>query len=362
MAGQAPPPPDIPGDTLGCLGGIATDRALDLMRAVTTAREAPIGQTPKEVIWRKNKSRLYRYLRKTPPTRQRPVFLCMPLINRADILDLRPGGSFVEFLLGQGFDVFIYDWGAWGPEDRGVDVSELLVRYLPRAVREARRVSGQEMTLLGYCIGGTLAAIFAALYPEAPFKNLVLFTAPIDFADSGDFGVWTAKGVFPVEKIRETLPTVPGEFIDLGSKMLNPVGNTLGTYVRLWERLGDPKFDVKAWQAMFRWVNEGTPFPGAAYYQWITEFYQENKLVKGTFEVEGRPVLLSDIRWPVLNVAATADTIAPRPTTAAILQCVSSEDKEEALVEGGHVGIVVGRAAKGNLWPRVADWLVRHDS
>jgi polyhydroxyalkanoate synthase len=339
----------------------ATDRAVELMRVSLGAREAPVGQTPKEIVWRKNKSRLYRYTRKTPPTRRTPIFLSMPLINRSFVLDLRPGGSFVEFLLNQGHDVFLYDWGTWGPEDRNVTLSDLLVSYLPRAIQKARRLVDEDLTLLGYCIGGTLAASFAALYPEAPVKNLILFTAPIDFANAGDFGIWTANGAFPVEKIREVMPTVPGEFIDVGSKMLSPLSTTVGTYVRLWERLGDPNFDVKAWQAMNRWVNEGTPFPGAAYYQWITEFYQGNRLVKGAIVVGGKPIKLSSVRWPILNVAATADTIAPRPTTAAILDLVSSKDREEVLLEGGHVGIVVGRSAKGNLWPKVADWLTRHD-
>ncbi len=339
----------------------STDRALEMMRAVLTAKEMPLGLTPKEVVWRKNKSRLYHYLRETPAKYRTPVFLSMPLINRADILDLRPGGSFVEYLVGQGFEVYMYDWGIWGPEDRNITVAELLTGYLPRAVRHASEHAGHDLTMLGYCIGGTLAASFAALYPVAPINNLVLFTAPIDFTDSGDFGVWTAKGVFPIEMIRDVLPTVPSGLIDAGSKMLSPVGNMVGTYVKLWERLGDPKFDVKAWQAMYRWVNDGTPFPGAAYYQWITEFYQENRLFRGTFEVNGKRLHLSDIRLPLLNVAASADTIAPRATTAAIMDSVSSTDKEEFLLDGGHVGIVVGRSAKGNLWPKVADWLARHD-
>ncbi len=339
----------------------STDRVLELMRVSLQARQASVGQTPAEVLWRKNKSRLIRYTRSSPPTHRTPVFLCMPLINRAFVLDLRPGGSLVEYLLQQGFDVFMYDWGIWGPEDRGVTLDALLTRYLPRAIEHARDAAGTDLTLLGYCIGGTLAACFAALYPEAPVKNLILFTAPVDFAEAGDFGVWTTKGAFPIDKIREVLPVIPGEFIDVGSKMLNPLPNTLGTYIRLYERLGDPKFDVKAWQAMNRWVNEGTPFPGEAYYQWITQFYQENRLVKGCLRIADRPVRLGDIRIPILNVAASADSIAPRPTTDAVLKLVSSEDKEEFLLDGGHVGIVVGRTARGNLWPRVSAWLARHD-
>jgi polyhydroxyalkanoate synthase len=292
------------------------------------------------------------------------VFLVLPLINRAYILDLRPGASFVQFLVEQGFDVFMLDWGIPGDEDRDLDLDTLLVRYLRRAVARARFVSGAEsLTLLGYCIGGTLAACYTALFggEPVPVKNLVLFTTPIDFSEAGQFGTWTARGAFPIDDLTDIYPTVPGAMPDLGSKMLNPLPTTIGTYVRLYDRLGDPTFDVTGWQAMYRWVNEGVPFPSAAYRQWIKEFYQSNKLAQGSLSIDGRRVRLSDIQCPLLNVAATADTIAPRPTTSAITRLVSSTDTEEIVLKGGHVGIVVGRAASTALWPRVADWLQRHD-
>ena len=88
-----------------------SNRTVEMLRAVLGAPAAPVGITPKEVVWRKNKARVYRYTRDGPPTRRTPVFLVMPLINRAYILDLRPGASLVEYLLQQGFDVFMLDWG-----------------------------------------------------------------------------------------------------------------------------------------------------------------------------------------------------------------------------------------------------------
>jgi polyhydroxyalkanoate synthase len=339
----------------------ASRRALDMAHAVLGAADAPVGTTPKTTIWRKNKARLYRYTRTTPAVRRTPLFLVLPLINRGYILDLRPGASLVEFLLERGFDVYLLDWGTAGDEDRGLDLDTLLTRYMPRALRAALAASGaEELTLLGYCIGGTLATCYTALYPNG-IKNLVLFTTPIDFSDAGRFGAWTAPAVFPIDKLTEIWPVVPGSLPDLGSKMLNPLPSTMGAYVRLWDRLDDARFDVRGWQAMYRWVNEGVPFPSAAYRQWITQFYQGNKLARGTLSIAGQRVRLENIRCPLLNVAAAADQIAPRPTTSAIVRRVSSADTEELVLSGGHVGIVVGRAANTTLWPRVADWLSRHD-
>jgi polyhydroxyalkanoate synthase len=144
-------------------------------------------------------------------------------------------------------------------------------------------------------------------------------------------------------------------------KLISPLSGTVGVYVRLWDRLGDPNFDVAGWQAMSRWVNDAVPFAGAAYRQWITEFYRHNKLARGTLVLAGQRVRRERIRCPLLNVAGSADTITPRSTTSAILGLVGSQDKEEHVLKGGHVGILVGRTASTELWPRLARWLEQRD-
>jgi polyhydroxyalkanoate synthase len=339
----------------------SADRAVEMATAVLGAADAPVGLTPKELIWRKNKARLYRYLRSEPATHRTPIFLVLPLINRAYILDLRPGASFVEFLLGQGYDVFLIDWGTPGDEDQALDITTLVTRYLPRAARAIQRVTGvEQMTVLGYCIGGSLAACFVALHPELA-RNLILLTAPIDFSDAGQFGRMTERNVFPIERLTDTFPTVPANLPDIGTKLLNPVASYVGTYVRLYERLGDPNFDVRGWQALYRWVNDSVPFGGGAFRQWIVEFYQENRLVRDALQMEGRPVRLRNITCPLLNVAASRDQIAPRATTSVVTHRVASADATEIVIEGGHVGIVVGRTASRDLWPRIAAWMDAHD-
>ena len=334
---------------------------LDVVSTALGARDAAVGPTPKEVIWRKNKARLYRYERKTPATKKTPVLCIMPLINRAYILDLRPGASFVAYLLSQGHEVYLLDWGEWNDEDRSLTLDALLTQYMARAVRIVAQQAGGPLTMLGYCIGGAMATCCTALHTEGLITNLVLLTTPIDFADAGPFGVWTRPEVFPLQELTSVFPAVPGAYPDIGSKLLQPLPASLGQFVRLEEKLREPRFDRHGWQAMFRWVNEGVAFPAGCYRQWIGEFYQHNKLVRGELVMDGRKVLLANIRCPILNVVASSDVIAPRPTTSAILQHVSSTDKEEVIVKGGHVGIVVGKAAAVELWPKVGAWLAARD-
>ena len=99
----------------------AYQRAVKGVRTTMGASQIPVGLTPRETIWALNKTRLYRYRSPQPVERRYPVplLLVYALINKPYIFDLRPGRSFVEFMLGQGFDVYLLDWGVPSPEDRG---------------------------------------------------------------------------------------------------------------------------------------------------------------------------------------------------------------------------------------------------
>ena len=131
-------------------------------------------------MWTHRGTTLYRY-RSSQRTQPVPVLLVFALINRPDIFDLKPGNSFVEYLLEQGYDVFLLDWGVPGDEDGDLGLEYYVCDALPWAIRETLRESGEdELTLLGWCIGGTLCAMHAALEPDSPVRNLALLTTPID--------------------------------------------------------------------------------------------------------------------------------------------------------------------------------------
>ncbi|NJN99246.1 MAG: alpha/beta fold hydrolase [Anaerolineales bacterium] len=161
-------------------------RYLEGTQVVRDSFDLPVGLTPRELVWALNKAKLYRYYPSQPLTRPRhptPLLLVYALINKPYIFDLRPGRSFIEFMVNQGFDLYLLDWGAPGPEDRSIRFDDYASDYLPRAVRKMLRVSGaREFSMLGYCIGATLATLYAALYPQAPLRNLILLTAPLDFS------------------------------------------------------------------------------------------------------------------------------------------------------------------------------------
>jgi polyhydroxyalkanoate synthase len=335
------------------------ENARTLIR-VSTSR-ATVAQTPKQVIWTLNKAKLYRYIPVVPAEQRHkvPLLLVFALMNRPYILDLRPGNSFTEYMVKQGYDVYLLDWGAPGPEDKGLKFDDYVLDYLPRALRKLKAVSGcDEFSMLGWCIGAILTTIYAALRPDSGLKNLILLTAPLDFSDktAGGFVRWVNDQSFDPDKIIDAFGNVPGEMIDYGAKALKPVENYIGSYLTLWDNLDEPRI-VESWHAMNTWVTDLIPMAGATYRQLIKELYQENRLIEGRLIIRGERVDLSRIRANLLNVIALADHISPPCQSESVMTKVSSQDQLLLKVKGGHIGMMAGSGALKYTWPHIEAWL-----
>jgi len=325
---------------------------------LTTEPEPQVGQTPKEVIWTKNKAKLYRYQPAKEKKFKVPVLMIYALINKPYVLDLYPGSSLIEYLTDRGHDVYLLDWGIPGYEDRHMKLDDYILDYIPRAVNKVLRKSeAEEITLFGYCMGGTMTSIFASLYTDLPIRNIIFLTSPFDFSDAGLYTNWLKEEYFNLDKMVDTLGIIPPEMIDFGNKMLKPIVNFFGPYVNLADRADNEKF-VKSWGLMQKWVNDGIPFAGEAFRQWIREFYQQNKLIHDELYIRGHKVELKNIKANILNIAAERDHIASPNQVEPIMNKVSSKDKTYELMPTGHVSVIVGGAAVKKTYPMIEEWLI----
>src|SRR5919202_6713746 len=183
--------------------------------------EVEVGLTPKDVVWHRGEARLFHYESARQKEYTVPVLIVYAPILRPYILDLVPGNSFVEYLLGEGFDVYLLDWGNAGPEDKHLSFEDWILDYMPEAVESVLRSSQvQQLTIYGYCQGGTMSAMYASLFPEEHLKNLSLLATPVDFApeDPGIFGLWTlwsrnSEDHFDPDLIVEAFGNVPEDFL-----------------------------------------------------------------------------------------------------------------------------------------------------
>ncbi len=322
---------------------------------VLNPKEPPIGPTSRQEVYRKNKSRLYRY---ESPRKYRTPLLFVPNlgISRPYIFDLLPGGSFIEHMTREGFDFYLLDWGVFGPEDNSLTVDDCVTRILPRMARKVLESSGaRELSVLGYCMGAPLSACFLPLHPELSVRNFINMAGPIDFSKAGLFRRWLDKQYFDADRFVDTLGQIPPEMVKAGFKLLKPTMD-LSAGLNLWWNLWNDEY-VRAYRALNKWANEYVAFPGEFFRHWVKEFYQENRLIRGELRLGGKPVRLETIRCPLLVVVAQEDYIAPPACVRALIDAVGSRDKEYVELPGGHISLIAGRAASRHCWPKVSGWL-----
>jgi len=311
--------------------------------------------TPKDVIWRDGIAQLYRFRPTEGAPRDGkalPVLLVPSIINRWYVLDLRPTASLAGALVKAGLDVYCLDWGAPEDEDRFLSWDDLQAR-LGRAVRKTLRdAGGKRLSLLGYCMGATLASIYAALHNDevGGFVNLA---GPIDFSQGGFLAQMTDKRWFDPDAIASA-GNMGAAQMQAGFAALRPTLN-IAKWVGWLDRahLAEAR---ESFDALEGWSSDNISFPAAAYATYIRELYQDNRLVRGEHFVAGQRVTLESITCPLLTVVAEKDTICPPPAAKALNERSRSGDAQVLTVPGGHVGAVVGGKAATLLYPALARW------
>lgn len=321
------------------------------------ASPAPVlGATPKDVLIERGTMRLYHYHPRVAEVYRVPLLLVMATTNRGYVFDMVPGQSLVAFLLDAGFDVFMLDWEAPRPDERSLTLESYVLDFLPAAIARVAEESGEtDLSLVGYCFGGVLSLLWAALHADAGPANLVTFTTPIDFSQMDLFQSWADRRFFDVDRLVDTFGNCPGDYLYTAFDMLRPGARAAGQ-VRLYDQLWDEQF-VRSFRMFDRWASDVLPLAGEYFRQTTKMLMWDNRLFHGTMEVGGRPVDLSAITAPFLHVAAEHDHIVPAAASAPLIGRIGSADKEEIVLKGGHVSLVAGGNAVRRLWPTLAGWL-----
>jgi polyhydroxyalkanoate synthase subunit PhaC len=325
-----------------------------LIKHAAEVGEPPVAPTPHKVVYTRGPMRLLRFM--SPNRRYRtPILFVYSLINRYYILDFLPGKSLIEFMIGKGYDVYAIDWGTPGTAEQRMTWEDILSGVIGSAVRWALRTSGApDLTMYGYCMGGTMALAYAALHPEG-IKNFVAQATPVDFHGGGVFAKWTRPEHFNVDALVDAYGNVPIELMESGFSMMAPIQRAT-KWLDVFRRIEDPEF-VTTFLAMEHWASDNVPFPGEVYRQYIKDCYQENNFCNGRMMIGGERVDLGKIRCALLNVIAENDTIAPPKSSEALSRLVSSTDQETFRFPVGHIGLSTSSKGPKLLWPKIAGWI-----
>jgi polyhydroxyalkanoate synthase len=322
------------------------------------ARRVRKGVTPSEVVYEEDRLKLLHYMPQGEPRYRTPLVFIYALVNRPYILDLKKGRSVVANFVERGFDTYLVDWGVPLNADRHLTLDDYINGYMVNVMDFLReRTGADKLNVLGYCMGGTMSAMFTALHPDR-VKNLSLLAAPIDFAtQDGLLNVWTRPEYFDVDKFVDAFGNCPPQYLQSIFTLLRPVGNLLEKPINFYEHMHEEKF-LDDYLTTESWLNDNIPVPGEVYREFVKYLYQKNLLTQNMMPVGKHIVNLKNITCPVLNIMAGQDDLVPCSQGTPFNDLVGSKDRKSILLNGsGHIGLAIGSRAQREVWPQACDWL-----
>jgi len=254
-----------------------------------------------------------------------PVVLVPSLINPPRILDLDAAVSLTGAIAAMEHSVLLLDWG---PADRRSELS--VAGHVEQLLLPLLRSIPGSFSLIGYCLGGTMAIAAANLIPV---ERVVTLAAPWAFARYPDSSKQALQDMWRHSKAAaETLGALPMEVLQAAFWSLDPE-RTVRKFAE-FGRLDPGSADARRFVELEEWANQGEPLPYPAARELVEDMFGRDLPGRGEWQVGGQTVV-DRLSAPALHLTAERDLIAPPQTSAA---------GNVVAIDSGHVGMIVGSA------------------
>ena len=305
-----------------------------------------LAMTPGEVVYRNHMVELIQYAPTTAQVHAEPVLIVPSCIMKYYILDLSSHNSMVRWLVSQGHTVFILSWRNPDENDALLLMDDYVNEGVLASLHHVAQASAERVHLMGYCLGGTFAAMAAAalerqritMTEEATIAlaSLTLLAAETDFREPGEMGVLIDDAqVRMLEDMMAETGFLTGRQMAGSFQFLHSRELVWSSQTRRW-LLGEEEIP----NDLMVWNTDVTRLPAAMHSQYLRQCFLHNDLATGNLELSGHTLNLRDIHLPVFAVGTVKDHVAPWRSVYKLHRLVSSP-VTFVLTNGGHnAGII----------------------
>lgn len=306
-----------------------------------------IATTPGAVIYENRIMQLIYYQPKTKKQYERPILIIPPCINKFYIFDLKKETSYIQWLLDQGYPVFIISWVNPGKDMAEVNFEDYVVEGPVKAVEVMKKEMGvPSVNVVGYCIGGTMLTAALAYLKKKKRKDIhsaTFLATLIDFEKSGELGLFIDDdNLSHLEKNMSEKGYFDGADMHITFSMLRANDMVWSFMINNYLLGKDPfPFDLLYWNS------DHTRLPAAMHSYYLRNMYQSNQLIKpGGIQIRGVPITISNIDVPCYFLAAHDDHIAPWQSSYEGMKRLGGKNKTFVLTASGHVAGIVNHPVK----------------
>lgn len=284
-----------------------------------------------------------------------PILLLPSVINRSFVLDLLPEKSLIKSYLQNGHDVYMIDWGVPHSHEQYLSFENLLSIYVDFLLTKVFQDSEeQKLHIVGHCLGGTIGLVLANINPDR-FASISLLTAPVNFSDDDKLSRWARHPEFDLEAFIEAYGNVPWFLLQSSFIALKPT-QLLSKARQYLTKSKDNRFLRNFW-AMESWSNDNVNLRARCFYLLLKDLYRENALSAGRVSLQGRRIDLSQLTLPIFTLIADHDHIVAKNSHLRSEMVPLVKKFEKVVVEGGHVGALLGGRSQKVLWPKMIEWM-----
>ncbi|WP_298256998.1 class I poly(R)-hydroxyalkanoic acid synthase [uncultured Litoreibacter sp.] len=305
-----------------------------------------IATTEGSVVFRNHMFELIQYKPTTEQVHATPVVIFPPWINKFYVMDLKPQNSLIKWIVDQGHTLFIVSWVNPDESYADVGIDTFIDEGYLTAFEQVKKITGEaQLNAVGYCIAGTMLSLVLALMKkrgDTSVKSATFFTMLSDFEDPGEMGVFLENDfVDGIERQVADKGYLHSFFMSRTFSYLRANDLVYGPAIRSY-MMGEapPAFDLLYWNG------DSTNLPGRFVVEYLRDLCQDNKLAKGTMQLLGETLALSDIDLPICAIACETDHIAAWRGSYTGIQKFGSTDKTFIVSESGHVAGIINPPSK----------------